>query len=285
MQIESIIKGAQGGKAVRNLATSFGVDADRTEPVVHTVVKALAERIERNTLSRAGIADIVTVMGEPHAGRALVDAQRLATPELAAVGNHILDVLIGSKHISRGIAAKAARDSGLNEETVKKMLPVIASMVVGSLQQGAAPVLSSKLAELPALARSPLPLPGDRLPPASPPSNDWSIDLPQPSGSGGGGIGGTVGHSRPLPLPGDDIPGLGRGRTTQLPELPDIIRRGGTRVPGPTGGSLEEIIRSILGNLLGFKNTGVLGWIAKIVLSRWFLGFVQRILSRVLLGR
>src|SRR3546814_4748291 len=49
--------------------------------------------------------------------------------------------------------------------------------------------------------------------------------------------------------------------------LPDIVRRGGQRVPGPDGGSLENIIRSILGNLLG-SNSGVIGTMIKLFLVR-----------------
>ena len=97
--------------------------------------------------------------------------------------------------------------------------------------------------------------------------------------------GATVGSGSPLPIPGDDIPGINNETPSRFPQLPDVIRRGGTQVPGPSGGSLEDIIRSILGNLLGFKNGGVLSWIVNLLLSKWFLGFVMRIVRRMLTGR
>jgi hypothetical protein len=138
---------------------------------------------------------------------------------------------------------------------------------------GAVPDLKARL------TGSPLPLPGETGPsPASRPA-PYDIDLPQPAGGGRSGTGKRGGS--PLPIPGDDIPGLDNIEgPSRFPELPDIVRRGGTQVPGPSGGSLEEIIRQILANTLGFKNGGILAFILKIIFSRWFLGFLTRILFR-----
>ncbi len=96
-----------------------------------------------------------------------------------------------------------------------------------------------------------------------------------------------------MPIPGDNIPGLGRSNRYPGPDddqpdnnpysrLPDIVRRGGQRVPAPDGGgssgSLEDIIRSIIGNLLG-SNSGVIGTMIKLFLIRWVVSFVRRILT------
>jgi hypothetical protein len=65
--------------------------------------------------------------------------------------------------------------------------------------------------------------------------------------------------------------------------LPDIVRRGGgPQVPG--GGSLEEVIRSIFGNLLG-GNRGVIGTMIQLFLIRWLASIARRILSRILTSR
>ena len=63
-----------------------------------------------------------------------------------------------------------------------------------------------------------------------------------------------------------------RGREIQIP----APGNGG----GAAGGSLEEIIRQILANTLGFKNSGILAFILKVIFSRWFLGLISRILFR-----
>jgi len=52
---------------------------------------------------------------------------------VAGDGNAILDHIFGSKEVSRGVAREAAGLSGVGSSVLKKMLPVIASMVIGAL--------------------------------------------------------------------------------------------------------------------------------------------------------
>ena len=59
-------------------------------------------------------------------------------------------------------------------------------------------------------------------------------------------------------------------------------RGGGPQVPG--GGSLDKIIRSIFGNLLG-RNRGVIGTMIQLFLIRWLASLARRILTRVLRSR
>ena len=287
MNIETILKNAQGGAALSNLATAFGVNPDKTAPAVLSMVEALSQRIERNTLSRAGLADIVKLLGNPEAGRALSDPSNLASPQTIETGDGILDVLIGDKHISRGIAARASKQSGLDGDVLKRMLPAVASMMIGGLQRETQGIFSDRLRDLAgvggltgsSLSGSPLPLPGEI--PSGSGTGGWGNELPRPGSGSGGGIGGTVGGGSPLPIPGDNIPGV--GRPNRYDDLSDVIRRGGT--PAPGGGSLGGLIRSILGGLLGFGNRGILGSLFQLFLIRILPAILRRVFSRVVLGR
>lgn len=259
MTAKSLFKDVPGPSPAQSLAAAFGVDQDKAQAALDYMTQTLTDRVERNTLSRGGIADIFDILARPAAGEALKQPNALASPDVAAKGNGILDVLIGSKHVSRGIADKAARETGIDSETLKKMLPVVASMVVGALQSKAMPKIEK------ALAAAPLPLPG-------------ATQAPRPAAGGAKGS--------PLPLPGDNIPGI--EGPSRFPELPDVIRRSGRQIQIPApgnggsvgGGSLDEIIRQILANTLGFKNSGILAFILKVIFSRWFLGLISRILFR-----
>ena len=302
LKIENLLQAAQGGSAFANLASSFGVNPSQASIAISTILEDLARRIERNTLSRSGVADMVALLDRPAAGRALLDPQRLAAPDTISAGDHVLNILIGNKDTSRAIAQRAARASGLDETVLKKLLPVVASMMIGGLQKETLGNLARRLQSVPGLGisagGSPLSLPGDddvpdernnnRPQQNSPDDRDWHGGLPRTNGGGGAGAGGTSGGS-PLPIPGDDIPDIDSDRGGQgqrFPNLPDIVRRGGTQVPGPSGGSLEQVIRSILGSLLGFQGGGgIMSWLIKLFFARWFWGFIRRILSRVALGR
>lgn len=279
MTLEATLEDAQGGALIKNLATAFGVDPGQAQQAVGVMTEALTRRIDRNSLSRGGTADIVDLIAHSNAERILSNPKDLAAAQAEATGNDILNVLIGSKDTSRGIAYRAAKQSGLDETVVKKMLPTVASIVIGSLQQDAPALFAERLKGVQGLRSaggSPLPLPGDDIPPLQ---QDRGESLPRRPQAGGSSDGGS-----PLPVPGDDIPGVGRGGSGGgYDNLPDIIRRGGVEVPG--GGDLSTVVRSILGSLLGFQPRGIFGWILDLVLSRWFLGILSRILSRIFSGR
>ena len=50
-------------------------------------------------------------------------------------GNKILGHLFGSKDVSRQVAAHASEQTGVSSSILKKMLPVVATMVMGGLSK------------------------------------------------------------------------------------------------------------------------------------------------------
>lgn len=300
MSIQDSLSSAKGQELVAKVASAFGIDEQKAGAAVQLLTDELNVRIQRAMLSRGGVADIVSLVTAPGAQRTLSDAGNLGSDDVAASGNQILDVLTGSKHASRGIAASTASKTGLDAGTVEQILPVVANLLIGELQRQSGPAIAKVASSIPGFSGaggSPLPLPGDILPSPSSGST-YSDSTPNydptpasvPTTPGGSSI-----PQRPLPVPGDSIPGVGRQGRYQQPDsdsddnpysrLPDIVRRGGQRVPSPDGdgggGSLENIIRSILGNLLG-SNSGVIGTMVKLFLVRWIMSLIGRVLGGAL---
>lgn len=292
MTIENTLRSADGQRLISDVASAFGIDQQKAGAAVQLLTDELSARIQRAMLSRGGVADVVSLVTAPSAQRALTHPDALTTSGVAADGDDILDVLIGSKHVSRGIAARTARQTGLDPITIQKLLPVVANLLVGELQRQSGPAIAKVAGSLPGFGGaggSPLPLPGDIFPPRGSSTSSAPDDLPST------GSRGPIDAGNPLPLPGDTIPGVGRRNRYREPDpgqddnpysrLPDIVRRGGQRVPGPDGGgSLESVIRSILGNLLG-SNSGVVGTMIKLFLVRWIVSLVRRVLAGALSRR
>ena len=59
--------------------------------------------------------------------------QKAFAPQGVEEGNGILGHLFGSKELSRAVAAQAAQATGIGQQVLQQMLPVIASMVMGGL--------------------------------------------------------------------------------------------------------------------------------------------------------
>ena len=238
----------------RELAPAFGINLDQARAVVDQVIPEMTHDLERLTLSRGGLADLVAQLGNKANAEYLQKPEMLRDDKARDSGNQILDYVFGSKYRSRVVAQRAARDSDLDLGDVKRMLPAIASLLMGNLERKTEKQVLNVFDQLP---------------------NDASDKF--------------EGH-RPLSVPGDDIPGAGGGgRRSGSPygDLSDILRRGGrnARMPQGQGGSLGNILREILGSALGFRSKGILGYIIQLIVFRYGWRILSWIFNRFLLGR
>ena len=73
----------------------------------------------------------------------------LGQPESINDGNAILGHLFGSKDVSRAVAGHAAQKTGIGADVLKKLLPLVATMAMGSLsKQTRQPSMQSALTGL-----------------------------------------------------------------------------------------------------------------------------------------
>lgn len=271
VNILEILTAGQGGQVVGNLSQSFGIDRQQAAAILSAVVPELAFNMERQSFNRGGLADLVAALGKADYSAFLAPGTSLTSPAVQQAGIGALDTLLWSKDRSRTVAHRAARASGVDEALIRRMLPSIAALVMGGIDSKVGGTLQSIAGEVG----------------AAPVVTAADID---------------VGDQRPLPIPGERS---SSGRSSKpYGDLPDIIRRGGTRIPGgeaprepsgkgqggsielpPGGGSLDSIIRDVLGGIVGFQSKGVIGWIIRFILVRWGWGFIQSILRRLLTGR
>ena len=126
MTIAGSMKSAEGRRLIAKLSSAFDIDDRNANTAVEALERELRARIERTMLSRGGVADVLSLVTKPTATRVLSsEPGNLTSQDSIDSGNHILDVLIGDKHISRKIAASAASEAGLETGTVEKLLPVV----------------------------------------------------------------------------------------------------------------------------------------------------------------
>jgi hypothetical protein len=210
MAIIDTLKAAQGGAALAELGKAFGLDATQAAAVVAAVVPELTRKVERNTLSRGGLADLVQALGQGHHREYLRNPALYRHPGAIADGKGILDHLVGGKDGSRGIADRAAQASGVDAAVIREMLPVVAGMTMGGLSRE----VQGAFGDI--LGRMGLPMPEERqmggggrmgIPDVSQlPGGDTSAGLPmgneplppqqRPRGAQTGGWGGNQGSGQ-----------------------------------------------------------------------------------------
>jgi hypothetical protein len=132
--LESLIE-AQGGGAVKQLGQNFGLQEDQTLAALQQLLPALSGGLKRNVGQEGGLDSLMGALTKGNHERYLNDPSLLSRQETVSEGNSILGHLLGSKDVSRQVARNASRQTGIGESALKKMLPVVASMVMGSLNK------------------------------------------------------------------------------------------------------------------------------------------------------
>ena len=293
MDLFDIVRQAQGGNAITNMARAFNLTAEQANAAVKAVLPELARGIERNTLSRGGIADLIKAMGSGRAAQTMENPAMFGHPAVQADGNAILSHILGpDKDSSRAAAQRASLSSGLGEGIIKMLLPYIAQMLMGALTKGTQGGIGDILSKIPGLPGS-----------TSPGGQGGGMSFPQPRQTSappmpfpmpgnnpfGGGAprtgGGGFENQQPLPIP-TGLPQEGSSSgSNPYGDLSDIIRRGGSAGSVAGGGMVWNIIRSILGGALGFSTKGgVMGWIFRAVIMRYGFSILRTIFGG-LLGR
>jgi hypothetical protein len=126
---------AQGGALIGQLARNFGVDDKQAGSALSQLVPALAAGMKKNVGQTGGLESLLGALQSGNHQRYIDDASRMTDSGTIEDGNNILGHLFGSKDVSRQVAAKASAQTGIDDGILKKMLPVVATMVMGSLSK------------------------------------------------------------------------------------------------------------------------------------------------------
>lgn len=138
MNLLETILSAQGGGAVRGLAQNFGLQESQATGALQQLLPALSSGLKRNTASSGGLEGLMGALTKGNHQQYIDDPSKLSQPETVKEGNGILGHLLGSKDVSRQVASRAASQTGLDSGVLKRMLPVVATMVMGSLSKNTA---------------------------------------------------------------------------------------------------------------------------------------------------
>ena len=139
--LESVLN-AKGGGAISQLASQFGLQEDQAASAVQSLIPALAGGVQRN-ISQGGLEGLLGALTNGNHQRYLDDPSALGSTTARDDGNGILGHILGSKDVSRRVAAQASSRTGISESILKQMLPAVASLAMGAMsRQAAAPPAS-----------------------------------------------------------------------------------------------------------------------------------------------
>lgn len=135
MNLMDLVKQA-GGDGVARLAERFGVTQEQIDQVLQAVVPALSAGMRRLTGSGEGLATLAGLLrADSAAPAAAAPVQNAETAD--AEGGALLDTLFGARRsdVVASMAKEGAAKSGLSASSIAEMVPAIAGVALGALQQ------------------------------------------------------------------------------------------------------------------------------------------------------
>lgn len=133
LSLFDMLANAQQGQGMEALARQFGLSQQQAQAAVEALLPAFSQGLKQNTADPYGIGAFMTAMASGRHAKYFEDPENAFSPSGVNEGNGILGHLFGSKELSRAVASQAAQATGIGQEVLKQMLPVIASMIMGGL--------------------------------------------------------------------------------------------------------------------------------------------------------
>lgn len=133
--LNSIMQSAQGGQAIANIASQFGLAPDEAQQAVAALLPALSAGLKTNASSAA--AGLLGHISNPQHQAAFQDADAAQSDEAQMAGSQALEHIMGGQNAIAAVAQRAADETGVSPELLQQMMPQITSIVLGGLMSEA----------------------------------------------------------------------------------------------------------------------------------------------------
>lgn len=136
MNILQEILNAQDGDVVGQLASQFGLNASDAKKALSNLIPAVAGGVKKAASSKTGLESLLgKVQANQDMRRSIESPSILGQPQVTQEGNEILADIFGSKEVSRTVAGQTSKSTGIDLGILKKMLPLVAGLVMSSLDK------------------------------------------------------------------------------------------------------------------------------------------------------
>lgn len=128
---------AQHGEALDQIGHEYGLTPQQTQAAVAALLPAISMGLKRSTMTPEGLGKLLSLMGRQQDLYTMYEDPVAAfSHQGRAAGNAVLSNIFGSPDASRAIAAQAQQLSGVTSGILKKLLPVLAGILISGLMRG-----------------------------------------------------------------------------------------------------------------------------------------------------
>jgi len=135
MNLLDLLDSAGGQQSLGNLASSLGLDASKANDLVGALAPALMGGLKKQTGSAGGLDALKNALQSGKHQAYVDNPESMFSADTVKDGNNILGHILGSKDVSRNVAAQAAQSTGIDANLIKQALPLIASLAMGAMSK------------------------------------------------------------------------------------------------------------------------------------------------------
>ena len=133
MNILDLLLAPENKGAIDQLSQNFDLSPQQTNAAVKELIPALTRGLQNNTSNGPGLDELLAALQKGNHSNYLETPDVLRQSTTAKDGNDILGHIFGNKQVSRDVAGRASQRSGIASGVLKKMLPIVATMVMAQL--------------------------------------------------------------------------------------------------------------------------------------------------------
>jgi hypothetical protein len=135
MNLLDLLDSAGGAQSLGKMTSNLGLDESKTKSLMDALTPALMGAFQKQAKSQDGLSSFVNALQKGNHQQYVDNPASMEAPETVADGNNILGHLLGSKDVSRNVAAQAAQSTGIDASLIKQALPFIASLAMGAMSK------------------------------------------------------------------------------------------------------------------------------------------------------
>lgn len=121
----------QQDQLISAIAGQYGLDNNQANSAISGIMGALAGNVQQQAKQPAGLEGLLQLAQSGQIQEYINQPQNItnATQD----GNNILSQLLGGKAESKQVAANVSQQSGISDSLIRQMLPLVATMAMGSM--------------------------------------------------------------------------------------------------------------------------------------------------------
>lgn len=124
---------AQNGEAMQTMSKQFDLSVDQATKAMEALMPAFSTGLKRNSINPQDFGGFMQSLASGHYADYFNNMTEAFTPQGISEGNAMLGQIFGSKDVSRAIAQQAELATGIAQDIYKRMMPVVASILMGGL--------------------------------------------------------------------------------------------------------------------------------------------------------